>query len=398
VSASGDTIVVGAPYATVAGRYAQGAVYVFERSAKGWTEVRQTAKLTASNGEVNAFFGSSVSISDNTIVVGADGANVHAEMSQGAAYVFVKPANGWANMTQTAKLIAPDGAAKSYFGSSVSISGGTVVVGADGANVGSNKFAGAVYLFVKPANGWAAVSQPGAKLIASDAAKDGQLGYSVAIRGDTVVAGARSATVGANARQGAAYLFMKPAGGWKNISETAKLTASDGLRDGQFGSSVSIDGDFVVVGAPGQDSPGTVYGFLKPAVGWATTSAWNAKLMATDGVKGDQLGYALSISGDTVLAGAPSSTVSANAYQGAVYGFAKPANGWNGKIGQSFKLTSSSGRSEDRLGSSVDLNGGTWVAGAPYATIGDKKYQGAVYVFGKSALGGHARSRDQKAN
>ena len=106
VSASGDTIVVGAPYATVAGRYAQGAVYVFERSAKGWTEVRQTAKLTASNGEVNAFFGSSVSISDNTIVVGADGANVHAEMSQGAAYVFAQNGAAW---SQQAELLGPVG-------------------------------------------------------------------------------------------------------------------------------------------------------------------------------------------------------------------------------------------------------------------------------------------------
>jgi hypothetical protein len=280
-----------------------------------------------------------------------------------------------------------------YFGSSVSISGDTVAVGADGASVGSNAFAGAVYVFVKPAKGWAAASQPSAKLVASDGSRDDQLGYSVVFSSDTVIAGARSATVGANSRQGAAYLFVKPAGGWKNTAEVAKLTAADGVKEGQFGYAVSIHGEVVFVGAPGRDSPGAVYGFVKPATGWATTSAENAKLMATDGVRGDQLGYALSISGDTLLAGAPSSPASANAHQGAVYVFAEPTNGWSGKIGETVKLTSSSGKPEDRFGSSVYLNGDTWVAGAPYTTISSNKYQGVAYVIAKVASGGHAQSR-----
>jgi len=382
VSISGDTIVVGAPYATVSGHDAQGAVYVFERPASGWADMTQTAKLTASDGQVNAFFGSSVSISGDTVLVGADGANIGTKMSQGAAYVFVKPAKGWADMTQATKLLAPDGAAKSYFGSSVSVSGDTAVVAADGANVGSNYFAGAVYLFVRPAKGWETVLQPSAKLIASDASKGDQLGYSVAIRGNTVVAGARSATVGANSRQGAAYLYVKPADGWKDTHETAKLIASDGAKDSQFGYAVCIDAGVVVVGAPGRDFAGTAYEFLRPADGWATTSAWKVKLMASDRVAGDQLGYALAISGDTVLAGAPATIIPADVHQDALYEFVRPATGPSGNISQSLR-TSSGGRAQEGFGASVQLDGGTGVVGAPYATVGPNKYQGAGYVFKK---------------
>ena len=98
----------------------------------------QTAKLTASDGAAYDDFGGSVSISGNTVVVGAWDANVGANSEQGAAYVFTQPAAGWANMTQTAKLTASDGAAGDFFGDAVSISGDTIVVGAENATVGGN--------------------------------------------------------------------------------------------------------------------------------------------------------------------------------------------------------------------------------------------------------------------
>ena len=386
VSTTGNVVVVGAPYATVGGHRAQGAVYVFKKPSSGWQDMSQAAKLTASDGEGNAFFGSSVSMSGDTIVVGADGASVHSSLSQGAAYVFVQPASGWADMIETAKLVAPDGAINSYFGSSVSISGDTVVIGADGANVGTDNFAGAVYVFVKAARGWTTATQPSAKLTASDGSKGNQLGYSVAIYGDTVIAGARSALVGTNPRQGAAYLFVKPAGGWKAMTETAKLTAADGSTNSQFGYSVSIDGDVVVVGAPSRDSAGAAYLFARPNSGWTTTSSWTAKMMAGDGAIGGQFGYALSIGNGGVLVGAPSSKVSADAHPGAVCEFTKPGDTWIGKIAENEKLIPSNSGPEERFGSSVSFKADTWVAGAPYATIGSKQYEGAAYVVDKPFL------------
>jgi hypothetical protein len=163
----------------------------------------------------------------------------------GAAYVFVGPPGGWASGTETAKLVASDGARGDGLGGSVAISGGTVVAGAWGANVSGHVDEGAAYAFVKPAAGWADETQK-AKLTASDGAGGNALGDSVAIEGDTIVAGAD----GADSARGAVYVFVEPAGGWANGVQTAKLTASDGATFDTFGRSVAKDGDTIVVGAP----------------------------------------------------------------------------------------------------------------------------------------------------
>ena len=112
----------------------------------------QEAKLTASDGAADDFFGDSVSISGSTLVVGAYEAMVGTYAEQGAAYVFTEPASGWANMTQTAELTASDGAAYDRFGWHVAISGNTVVVGAPyaGATLSGTTIVpgpGAAYVF-----------------------------------------------------------------------------------------------------------------------------------------------------------------------------------------------------------------------------------------------------------
>lgn len=108
------------------------------------------------------------------------------------------------------------------------------------------------------------------------------MGISVAISGDTIVAGAQNATVGSNAGQGAAYIFVKPSSGWTDMTETAKLTASDGKAGDGFGGSVGISSNTIVVGACPQsgmcNGHGKVYVFLKPKSGWKTTSKFKAEL------------------------------------------------------------------------------------------------------------------------
>jgi hypothetical protein len=194
----------------------------------------QQAKLTASDGSEFDELGSSVALSGNTIAVGAPQATVGANFDQGAVYVFSEGGSGWADATQTAKLTASDGSADDRFGSSVAISGGTIVVGAPDATVGGNANQGAGYVFVKPASGWANATQTG-KLTASDGAAGDGFGSSVAISGNTVVAGAPGATVNSNFLQGAAYVFVTPGSGWANATQTAKLTASDGAAEDNFG-------------------------------------------------------------------------------------------------------------------------------------------------------------------
>jgi len=286
--------------------------YVYVKPKDGWKNTTETAKLTPT--DASAWFGQSVAISGDTIVVGSP-ITGGPYFEDGAAYVFVKPPSGWANMTETAKL-SPT-ARQEHLGSSVAISGDTVVAGAVGWN-GSGRGA---YVFVKPEGGWINMT-PTAELTSSDG--DGGFGGTVAIRTDTVVVGALVATVGSNANQGAAYVFVRPPSGWANMTETAKLTASDGAANDYFGASVSFGGYKVVVGASGADigsnvDQGAAYVFAKPASGWVTTSKFNAKLRAPDGAAGDAFGSAVAVSKGMVVAGAPNATIGSNAQQGAAY-------------------------------------------------------------------------------
>jgi hypothetical protein len=125
-----------------------GAAYVFVEPPEGWVSGTQTAELTASDGENRDFFGESVSISGNSLVIGAPGASVDGTLDQGAAYLYKKPAKGWSTTSAfTAKLSNSNGAADDSFGFPVAISAGTIAVGAPSQVVGSNTAEGAVYIF-----------------------------------------------------------------------------------------------------------------------------------------------------------------------------------------------------------------------------------------------------------
>jgi trimeric autotransporter adhesin len=354
----------------------------------------QQAKLTASDGAASSTLGNSVAVSGDgsTVVVGAFGATIGTNLDQGAVYVFVRPASGWASATQTAKLTASDGAFNDDLGVSVGISrdGRTVVAGASGVTFGAHTQQGAVYVFVKPASGWASATQT-AQLTASDGVAGSSLGDTVAVSGHgrTVVAGAP----GVNATEGVVYVFLEPATGWANTTQTAELTASDGVSGSGLGFAVAIDrtGGTVVGGAQGAqvgstNNAGAAYVFVEPTTGWASATQ-TSKLTASDPSDGAALGASVSINSDghTVVAGASNVTVGSNQFQGAVYVFVKPASGWAASANQVSKLTASDGAMGDVLGSSVAIsgNGNTVVAGAPSNTgLPDFSFNpGAVYVF-----------------
>jgi FG-GAP repeat len=372
VAVSGDTVVVGALGGTT------GAAYVFVKPASGWASATETAKLTPSDGSFVNEFGRSVAIVGETIVVGAP-----TTVPEGAVYVFVRPAGGWASTTETAKLTASDGSLAGDFGFSVALSPArdTIVAGAHFAD--APKFGqGALYVFVKPASGWASGTQS-AKLTASDAAAQDDLGRSVAISGDTIVAGAPGVDVGGNFDQGAAYIFVRPATGWANGTQTAKLTASDGAPMHEFGMAAAASGTTVVVGAPaasaaGNQQAGAAYVFVRPTAGWASGTQ-TAKLTASDGAPSDELGFAVAAFGDRVVAGAPFVDLGAGLNQGAAYVFDKPPGGW-ASVTETEKLTASDAANEFKLGWAVAATGNTLVAGAPAPSLAP----GAAYVFGPS--------------
>lgn len=335
----------------------------------------QVAKLTASDGVGDDNLGYSVAASGDTFVVGAFGD----DNSQGAAYVFVKPGSGWrGTLTQTAKLVASDGAALDLFGFAVAISGDTIVVG----EVGNNSSGDAAYVFVKPDGGWSGTLTETAKLTAGGTGGDTFAG-TLAMEGDTLMAGAPTATIGPNAQQGSVTIFVKPGGGWVTTSTfTARLTASDGITNAAFGGSLALSGDTLVVGAPGfstEPGPDAAYVFVKPGGGWVTTSTFAAKLTASDGVGTDVFGFSAAISGDAVMVGAPDD----DSHKGSIYIFVKPGGGWSGMLTETAKLTASDGAAEDRFGLSLAVISDTVVAGAP----GDNSGLGSAYVFVKPGGG-----------
>ena len=330
----------------------------------------QQAKLTASDGAANDFFGISVAISGDTAVVGSYQSEVGSNVDQGAAYVFVKPASGWAGaLKETAKLTASDGAPFDWFGYSVSIAGDTIAIGAPvafGAPNAANR--GAVYVFSRPASGWTGPLTETAKLTISEPGALKEFGQSVATSGDAVLSAAPEADVGGDFSRGAAYLFVRPASGWASGTESAKLVASDGIALDTLGfaagdHSVAISGDTLVVGNGFKNHfRGAAYVWEKPASGWAGTLLSNAKLAASDGRANDNLGFGVAVDGDTVVVGAGRGDGGGGAYI-----FQRPASGWSGEISETAKLTASATVNDDYFGRAVGISGDTIVVGGPFA-------------------------------
>jgi hypothetical protein len=380
VAICGDTVVVGAPSAAIGANLGQGAVYVFVKPQSGWANLTQTAKITSLDGQAYDGFGLSVAINGDTVVVGAP--FVHGGFNTpGAAYVFVGSGSNW---TQVAELAASDPQPGSGFGTSVATTGDTVLVGAYNAGVGKYQEHGASYVFVKPSFGWSNMTQT-AKLTASDGAPFDQFGLCVAISGNTVAVGARDASVSRNL-QGAAYVFVKPVSGWTDMTENAKLLASDPGASDYLGWSVVVYGDEVIAGAPSAHyfhdvpGPGAAYVFLKPTGGWVNMTE-TAKLTASDGQRGNSFGVSVAMLQNVLVVGAPQFFSTG---PGSAYVFVKPASGWKTTSKFAAKLVSSDGKASDSFGYAVGIAGGTAVAGALGAAIGPNQHQGAAYVFGES--------------
>jgi hypothetical protein len=324
----------------------------------------QKAKLTASDGAANDFFGISVAISGDTAVVGSYQSDVGGSVDRGAAYVFVKPASGWnASLQETAKLTASDGASLDWFGYSVAIAGDTIAVGAPNTANG-----GAVYVFSRPGSGWAGPLTETARLASSDPGTAKEFGQSVATSGDAVLSAAPDVDVGGDISRGAAYLFVRPATGWASGIESAKLLASDGVALDTLGfaagdHAVAISGDTVVVGNGFKNNfQGAAYVWEKPASGWAGTLLSNAKLVASEGKANDNFGFGVAAQGDTVVVGAGRGDGGGGAYV-----FQRPASGWSGQLSETAKLTASATVDDDLFGRAVGISGDTVIVGGPFA-------------------------------
>jgi hypothetical protein len=297
VAVSGNTIVVGSYLDSNTG-----SAYVFTRSGSVWT---QQQKLTASDAATGDKFGGSVSINNDTIVVGAYGD----DSSTGAAYVFVRNGLVW---SQQQKLTASGAAPNDKFGYSVSISNDTVVVGA----YYDDNVAGSAYVFARNGLDW---SQD-AVLRAADSNDNDMFGYSVAIDDNWAVVGAPySDYSGVITDSGSAYLFQRSGSAW---SQRQKIIDPNQPGSGEkFGFSVAIHSDRIAIGCMSDlvadQNAGAVYSYSLDGPNWI----YQDRLLASDHNEGDNFGCSVAVSADQLIAGAPFHNGNGPA-SGSVYTFA----------------------------------------------------------------------------
>ena len=338
------TLVVGAPLKGSAihdqGRAVEtlpgaGAAYVFRHDGNDWV---LQARLQASNRQAGAEFGRSVAISADTIVVGApfEGANANAgdadwtkdqAFNAGAVYVFVRVDNHW---VQHARLQASNISSGMAFGESIAISGDVLVVGAPGEaskSIGVNGdqqdhstiYAGAAYVFVCEDGLW----EQEAYLKACNTNELDQFGSAVAVCGETIAVGAPNEDSGLRGdpndnsacAAGAVYVFARDLA--RNWIQQAYLKAPDADAGDHFGFAVGLHGDRIVVGAPFKgrraavvdsermDEPasnvGAAYVYERYASSWAHDVSLKASIMEVD----HKFGYSVSVSGNSIVVGAP---------------------------------------------------------------------------------------------
>jgi len=358
----GDTAVVGAPayYAGTGGL--KGSAYVYTRNGAEWT---LSAQLLPSDVLADDYFGGSVAINRDTIVVGAPTKNINGVIDQGAVYVFARVGGTW---IQQARLVAGDGATEDYFGGSVSISNNLLAVGAPQRDVGGKKDQGMVYLFSRTGATWT----PGVKLTADDGGERYYLGHSVSLSDFTLIAGAPAANVGAG-KQGAAYVFEGSFTPWK---QRAKLIDSQGKAGDFFGKSVALWGNTALIGAPmkainGVLAQGAAFVFVASRIGiWSQ----QATLIQSDGKFDDELGLSVALSGNTAVVG-KEGRGNPNGYrQGMAYVFTRNGATWTSQQ----PIVSSDVKTNSHYGASVAVSGETILVGAVSESLGQ---QGAVTVL-----------------
>jgi len=428
VAISGDTVVVGAPFedSSTTGVNSTpdelasnaGAAYVFTRSGGVWSQQAYLKPSGVGTTQVEDWFGASVAISGDTIVIGAPNEDSSAtgvnntpnELASGAgaAYVFTRSGGVWTQQAYLKPAAVGATQAADNFGSSVAISGDTIVVGAffeDSSTTGVNStpnesapVSGAAYVFARSGGVWSQQAYLKPAAVGVDQSGDG-FGYSVAISGDTLVVGAwreKSSTTGVNSTPdessigaGAAYVFMRTSDVWSQQAFLKPAAVGSSQSADNFGFSVAISADTIVVGAPYEDSSttgvndtpnesatdaGAAYVFTRSGGIWRQQAFLKpAAVGATQSL--DFFGASVAISGDTIVVGAwgeDSSTTGVNSTPnesateaGAAYVFTRTFGAW---IQQDYFKPAAVGTLQafDNFGRSVAISGDTIVVGAWY--------------------------------
>jgi hypothetical protein len=343
-------------------------VSLTEQNKWGATYATANQTTNSSNGSPSGGFGQSVAVSGDWAIVGAFQQGVG-----GQAHILKRVGEFW---EEDAILSPSDGVSGDSFGESVGISGDWAVVGASRKDIGGNVDQGKIYFFKNNGSSWSEHSS----FVASDGGPNDEFGESVEISGDWAIVGASGKDVGVNINQGQAYLFQYFGTSW---SQKPPLIASDGYQYDRFGKSVSISGDYAIIGASdktlGSNSvQGQAYIFrrLSGFVIWVE----QAKLTGSNGAAGDRFGISVSISGERAAVGASLKTVGLNSEQGEAYVFLRNGTIWS----EEAILKSSDGAAEGRFGSSVSITDSNVIVGADEYNSGGVDASGQAYIFNRS--------------
>ena len=321
-------------------------------------------KLKASNTSSNDMFSIDVAISGDYAVVGANGVD-HDVPAAGSVYVFKRSGTTW---VEQAELTIPNASSLDQLGISVTISGDYIIAGTLEDDAGDNS--GSAYVFVRNGDSW--IQQT--KLTASDAAAGDRFGGSLDLCGEYAIIGTDSKD-GIGQNSGAAYIFKRTGSTW---SEQAKLLASDEAEKDLFGEEVAISGDYAIVGAIGNDDAGSQSGSAYIFSRDGTTWTEQAKLTAADAEAGDNFGRDVDIRGDDVIVGAHSVDAATTINSGSAYIFKRSDATW---IEQQ-KITASDPVNYDFFGSYVAISEEYVLVGNPSDDEGGNS-SGAVYIFEK---------------
>lgn len=285
--------IVGSPYDTSGNT--PGYAYIYHYNGNKWI-----LQQTISGSLSNQYFGYSVSIYGNYAVVGTIGLS---SGSLGAAYIFSLSGSQWSlqQSVYSSNVYSGD-----YFGSSVSIFGYSLLVGAPHDNNSQGK----AYVFTYNGNKW--IQE--AELTANGGSANDFFGCSVMIYYNNAIIGAYNQTISNNVGQGSTYVFTVSGTQW---TQSQKLTATQGQANSFFGTSVSISGNFLVIGAPATPSnttSGNAYVFQNIGNQWTEQQS-----LSNSSLGGALFGTSVAISENVIVVGASDFTVGNNANQGSVY-------------------------------------------------------------------------------
>jgi hypothetical protein len=299
VALDGAHLAIGAPRNSEMGSLA-GAVYIFRLEGEQWIF---EAKLTAPDASAGAQFGYSVAMEGDRLLAGAWRADPDGITNAGAAYIFRRDGQPWAN---EAVLAASDAEPGASFGWAVSLSEGAALIGAPIAQ----QSAGQAYIFRRAGSEWFEE----AVLASAEPTPGDKFGHSVGLWGRRAIAGAPWRDRNQQQDSGAAYLFEGNFGVWEPVTEFA--TDSPGAAT--FGRALSIEGDVIAIGAPGTaEGTGQADVFSLGADQWEH----NATVIAPGGLPGDQFGHWVELSAGVLAPSSPGYDGPEGPNQGAVYPF-----------------------------------------------------------------------------